>query len=135
MVISEGIRVNGNGTLSFGDYSVKQKKKIDNFEFKGDVYKIKTHDEVTRLEKNGSLFVESVPGASLHDFMARSDKISFRAEAKGDVFVTLELEPETSYSVKVDDMLLGEMKSSPTGKFVFSVTLSADGACVEIEKK
>ncbi len=54
--ISELIRTEGNGTLSFGDYTLGAKAKLDNYEFHGDKYKVKTFKEITKLERNG-LFV------------------------------------------------------------------------------
>lgn len=39
--ISELIRTEGNGTLSFGDYTLGAKAKLDNYEFHGDKYKVK----------------------------------------------------------------------------------------------
>ena len=40
--ISELIRSEANGTISFGDYTLGEKSKLDNFEHAGDLYKIKT---------------------------------------------------------------------------------------------
>ena len=55
-VISELIRTEENGKLSFGDYTLAAKAKLDNFEKDGDIYKVKTFKEITKLERNG-LFV------------------------------------------------------------------------------
>ena len=41
-VIKELIRTEANGTISFGDYSLDAKAKLDNFEHDGDLYKVKT---------------------------------------------------------------------------------------------
>ena len=41
-VISELIRTEENGKLSFGDYTLAAKAKLDNFEKDGDIYKVKT---------------------------------------------------------------------------------------------
>ena len=38
-VISELIRSEADGTISFGDYSLEAKAKLDNFEHQGDIYK------------------------------------------------------------------------------------------------
>ena len=38
-VISELIRTEENGKLSFGDYTLAAKAKLDNFEKDGDIYK------------------------------------------------------------------------------------------------
>ena len=51
--ISELIRIENNGKLSFGDYTLASKAKLDNFEKDGDIYKVKTFKEITKLEKNG----------------------------------------------------------------------------------
>ena len=58
--ISELIRTEGNGTLSFGDYTLGAKAKLDNYEFHGDKYKVKTFKEITKLERNGLFVYESV---------------------------------------------------------------------------
>ena len=54
--VTELIRKESDGTISFGDYTLASKTKLDNFEHNGDVYKVKTFKEITKLEKNG-LFV------------------------------------------------------------------------------
>ena len=51
-VISELIRTEENGKLSFGDYTLAAKAKLDNFEKDGDIYKVKTFKEITKLERN-----------------------------------------------------------------------------------
>ena len=40
--VKELLRADGDGTLSFGDYTLPAKTKLDNFEFEGDIYKVKT---------------------------------------------------------------------------------------------
>ena len=45
-VISELIRSESDGTLSFGDYTLEQKSKLSGFEFQGDSYKVKTFKEM-----------------------------------------------------------------------------------------
>ena len=47
--ISELIRIENNGKLSFGDYTLASKAKLDNFEKDGDIYKVKTFKEITKL--------------------------------------------------------------------------------------
>ena len=48
-VISELIRTEENGKLSFGDYTLAAKAKLDNFEKDGDIYKVKTFKEIIRV--------------------------------------------------------------------------------------
>lgn len=40
--VKELLRAENDGTLSFGDYTLASKTKKDGFEFKGDLYKVKT---------------------------------------------------------------------------------------------
>ena len=49
-VINELIRTEANGTLSFGNYSLAAKSKVEDFEHEGDLYKVKTFKEITKLE-------------------------------------------------------------------------------------
>ena len=44
-----------NGTISFGDYTLASKTKVEGFEFQGDLYKVKTFNEITKLEKNETM--------------------------------------------------------------------------------
>ena len=52
-VISELIRTEADGTISFGNYELAQKSKVQDFEHGGDLYKVKTFKEITKLERNG----------------------------------------------------------------------------------
>ena len=56
--VKELLKAEENGSLSFGDYSLTQKTKLDDFSFEGDTYKVKTFQEITRLEKNGGVVYE-----------------------------------------------------------------------------
>ena len=38
--VKELLKAEENGSLSFGDYSLTQKTKVDEFSFEGDVYKV-----------------------------------------------------------------------------------------------
>ena len=51
-VITELIRKEADGTLSFGNFDFDTKQKKSDFEYEGDMYKIKTFKEITKLEKN-----------------------------------------------------------------------------------
>ena len=41
-VVSELIRIEDDGTISFGNYMLAAKSKLQDFEFQGDLYKVKT---------------------------------------------------------------------------------------------
>lgn len=94
--VKELLRAEEDGTLSFGDYTLASKTKLENFEFEGDIYKVKTFKEITKLEKNGMFVYESVPGSTVENFSATDTEVAFKVTAPEDVQFTLELEPELS---------------------------------------
>ena len=93
-VISELIRSEADGTISFGDYSLSAKAKLDNYEHQGDIYKVKTFREITKLERNGLFVYESVPGTAVFGLNATDAGITFTVEGPEDAQVTVELEDE-----------------------------------------
>ena len=124
--VKELLRAENDGTLSFGDYTLTAKTKKDNYEFEGDIYKVKTFSEITKLEKNGMFVYESVPGSAVENFKETEDEIAFAVSAQGDVQFTLELEPESEYEVFIDGISAGKMNTNLSGKLSVSVELSAD---------
>ena len=64
-VISELIRSEADGTISFGDYTLPEKKKLEDYKHDGDLYKVKTFSDITKLERNG-MFVYEFNGM-MHD--------------------------------------------------------------------
>ncbi len=125
-VISELIRCESDGTISFGDYSLDQKSKLDNVKHQGDIYKVKTFKEITKLERNGMFVYESVPGTAVEHLDATEQGISFTVEGAEDAQITLELEPETEYAVTVGGVDAGVMKTNLGGKLNLSVELDSD---------
>ena len=134
-VVSELIRTEADGTISFGNYELPAKSKKSDFEHDGDLYKVKTFKEITKLERNGMFVYESVPGTAVSHLKATENGMSFTVECPTDAQITVELEEETSYQVFVDDKEVGEMKTNLGGKRVLSVELdSTESAAVRIEK-
>ena len=134
-VVSELIRTEADGTISFGNYELPAKSKKSDFEHDGDLYKVKTFREITKLERNGMFVYESVPGTAVSHLKATENGISFTVECPTDAQITVELEEETSYQVFVDDKEVGEMKTNLGGKLVLSVELdNTESASVLIEK-
>lgn len=125
-VVEELIRKEANGTLSFGNYELGEKSKRSDFEYEGDLYKIKTFSQITKLEKNGMFVYESVPGTTVTNMTCKEDGISFSVEGKEDAQVTLELEPEKEYDVCIKDKDSGVMKTNLGGKLNISVELNPD---------
>lgn len=122
-VIKELIRKDANGTLSFGNYLLNEKTKLSDFEFEGDLYKVKTFKEITKLEKNGMFVYESVEGTAVTDFKVSEASVSFKVEGINDAQITLGLEPEVTYDVKIDGKDYGVMSTNLSGKLVISVEL------------
>ena len=125
-VIEELIRAEQDGTISFGNYKLGQKSKKSDFEYQGDIYKVKTFSEITKLERNGMFVYESVPGSAVEGFKETDSEVAFSVSAKGDVQFTLELEPECEYEVFIDGESAGKMRTNLSGKLSVSVELSAD---------
>lgn len=134
-VVKELIRKDSDGTLSFGNYELDKKSKLSDFEFEGDLYKVKTFKEITKLERNGMFVYESVPGTAVTGMKAKEDSISFTVEGTEDCSITLELEPETTYSIRKDGAVVGEMKTNLGGKLNISVELNpGQTVAISVEK-
>lgn len=134
-VVKELIRKEGDGTLSFGNYELDKKSKLSDFEFEGDLYKVKTFKEITKLERNGMFVYESVPGTVVTGMKAKADSISFTVEGMEDSSITLELEPETTYTIRRDGAVVDEMKTNLGGKLNISVELNpGQTVAISVEK-
>ena len=125
-VIKELIRTEANGTISFGDYSLDAKAKLDNFEHDGDLYKVKTFREITKLERNGMFVYESVPGTAVTELSVTEDGMTFQVEGTEDAEITLGLEEEKDYQVSVEGVSAGQMKTNMGGKLTISVELDPE---------
>lgn len=133
--VKELLRAEENGTLSFGDYTLASKTKLDNFEFEGDIYKVKTFSEITKLEKNGMFVYESVPGSAVENFKATVAEVAFQVSAPEDVQFTLELEPDSEYEVFINEESAGKMSTNLSGKLSVSIELSeGESASVKVAK-
>lgn len=134
-VITELIRTEADGTLSFGNYELDTKSKKQDFEHLGDLYKVKTFKEITKLERNGMFVYESVPGTTVTSLKETGTGMEFQVEGAEDAQITVELEEETSYQVLVDGKEIGEMKTNRGGKLVIGVELDpSKKAEIKIEK-
>ena len=133
-VVKEIIRVEENGTLSFGNYELKEKTKILDFEVEGRLYKAKTFCEVTKLKRDGALVYESLPGTAVHNFKVTDSGVSFEVEGEGSSQITLELEPETEYKLLVDDITISNIKSTVSGKINFSVDCESEPQQVQLKR-
>ncbi|MBQ6814747.1 MAG: endosialidase [Lachnospiraceae bacterium] len=133
-VVDELIRIEDNGTLSFGNYNLDEKSKKSDFEFKGDLYKVKTYKDITKLEKNGMFAYESVPGTAVNNYKFESTGVSFDVDVPVNAQITVGLEEETEYVVYIDGVNAGSMNTNLSGKLSLSVPAS-NGASVKIVKE
>ena len=133
--VSELIRKESDGTISFGDYTLRAKSKLDNFEHCGDLYKVKTFKEITKLEKNGLFVYESVPGTAVSNFAQDENSTLFSVEGAEDAQITLELEEEAEYEISKNGESAGVMKTNLGGKLSISVELGDAPVSIRIEKK
>ncbi|MCR4694954.1 MAG: endosialidase [Pseudobutyrivibrio sp.] len=133
-VISELIRSEADGSISFGDYTLAGKKKLDGYKHDGDLYKVKTFADITKLERNGMFVYESVPGTAVENFKCSADEITFSVEGNEDAMITLELEPDTAYDIKVNGDATGQMQTNLGGKLNISVELDP-GKAVSVQVK
>ena len=130
--VKELLRAENDGTLS---YELAAKAKKSDFEHRGDLYKVKTFAEITKLEKNGMFVYESVPGSTVENFKETDAEVTFTVSAPEDVQFTLELEPESEYEVLIDGESAGKMNTNLSGKLSVSVELSADqSAAIKVVK-
>lgn len=134
-VVEELIRTEADGSISFGNYRLEKKSKLDNFEYKGDLYKVKTFWEITKLERNGMFVYESVPGTAVENFVAEDWGVEFQVEGAKDAQITVQLEDDKEYEVFVDGAAVGSMKTNMGGKLNCSVELNGAAGKVKIVKK
>ena len=121
--VKELIRVEADGSISFGDYELASKTKLKDFNHQGDLYKVKTFKEITKLERNDLFVYESVPGTAVQNFRVLADSVEFEVDGPEDAQITLGMEENTEYLTEVDGHESGRIKTGRGGKLVLSVEL------------
>ena len=133
--IKEFIRIEESGGISFGNYELAAKTKRSDFEYNGDLYKVKTFHEITKLEKNEMFVYESVPGTTVLNMKVDTGRMEFAVEGTENTQITVEMEAECEYKVTIDREVAGFIDSNLGGKVSFSADLNPDKAVqVKIEK-
>ena len=133
--VEELIRTESDKSLSFGNHLLPNKGKKEGFESDGDIYKVKTCQELTRLERNGLFVYESVPGTSVGGFAEDENGVYFYVEGTQDAQLTLGLEDDTEYDVLINGEDAGRVRTNLGGKLSLSVELAGAGEVkVEIRK-
>lgn len=125
MAAQDLIRREEDGSISFGNHLLEQKSKVSDFENAGDVYKVKSFREITKLERNEMFVYESVPGTTVSRLKLTGGSMEFDVTGDQDVQITVEMEPETDYRVFIDGADTGVMKTNLSGKLSMSVELEA----------
>ena len=123
--IKELIRTEEDNTLSFGNYDLPTKGKVSD----GDVYKVKTFHDITRLEKNETFAYESTPGTVVTDYKETEDTLSFIVNGFQDTQIIVAVEDDTEYQVSVDDAVIENYETNLSGKIVISLEL--EPGCVK----
>ncbi|MGN0432818.1 MAG: endosialidase [Lachnospiraceae bacterium] len=126
-IVTELLRAEKNGAISFGNHTLAQKTKVEDFAYAGDLYKVKTFNEITKLEKNGMFLYESVPGTSVVDFKETDKGVEFVVEGAEDAQLTIGLKEDTEYEVYVAGNSIGKMHTGFGGKLSLSVELANEG--------
>lgn len=133
-VIAELIRTEADGSISFGDYSLEKKSKVEDYKHNGDLYKVKTFKEITKLERNGMFVYESVPGTAVFHLQETENGMEFQVEGKEDAQITVELEDKACYAIVIDGESAGTMETNVGGKLNLSVELDQTPVDVKITK-
>lgn len=126
-IVEELLRNEADGAVSFGNHKLEKKAKVEDFEHAGDLLKVKTFREITKLEKNGLFLYESVPGTSVLNFQEKESGVEFVVEGDEDAQVTVGLNDDTEYEVFIDGRSIGTMKTGLGGKLSLSVELENAG--------
>lgn len=126
-IVKELLRTEADGSLSFGDYSLESKSKVEDYENKGNLYKVKTFKEITKLEKDGMFVYESEPGTAVTGFSATESGVEFTVCGNSDAQITIGLSENTEYDVVVGGRDAGKMKTNLSGKLSLSVELEGEG--------
>lgn len=126
-IVEQLLRSENDGSISFGNHKLAKKEKLEDFKHAGDLYKVKTYNMMTKLEKNGMFLYESVPGTSVLNFKEMPEGVEFVVEGDEDAQITVGLNDETVYEVFVNGESVGRMSTGLGGKLNLSVELADAG--------
>ena len=125
--VSELIRKEGDGTISFGNHTLETKAKVEDFDVAGNLYKVKTFKDLTKLERDGMFVYESEPGTSVNNFEVTPSGLSFTVCGDKDAMITVGLKEDCEYNVSVAGNNIGKIKTNLGGKLSISVELEGKG--------
>ena len=119
--------------INFGNYNIKEKLK-ESIEFLGDIYYIKTHNALTRLEKNDVLVYESVPGTAVKNFIDSSDYIEFEVSAEGEASIILAVEDGIKFNLYIDNNEYKNYVTLTGGKLNINVISNNNFVKIRVDK-
>ena len=125
--VTELIRKEQGNTISFGDHTLDVEAKVEDFDVGGNLYKVKTFKELTKLERDGMFVYESEPGTSVNNFEVTGDGVSFTVCGDEDAMITIGLKEDCEYSVNIAGRDVGRMRTNLGGKLSISVELEGKG--------
>ncbi|MBQ7924950.1 MAG: endosialidase, partial [Lachnospiraceae bacterium] len=96
-VVEDLLRSEADGAVSFGNHKLAQKAKVEDFKHAGDLLKVKTYKDITKLEKNGMFLYESVPGTSVNGFKEQAQGVELSVEGDEDAQITIGLADDREY--------------------------------------
>lgn len=134
MAVEQLLRTEQDGSLSFGNHTLAEKAKLEDYKYGGDLMKVKTYKPMTKLEKNGLFMYESVPGTSVYNFIENANGVSFKVEGAEDSQITIGLEEDAEYEVIVGGNSAGVMATNMGGKLSFNVELGDAMVDIVIKK-
>ena len=135
-VVNELIRAEADGSISFGNYELETKTKVSGFEHEGNLYKVKTFKEITKLECNDMFVYESVPGTVVTNFITTEEDVSFTVEGVANAQVIVGLDSDTDYAIRMNGELVDCQKTNLGGKLSMSMNfVDEKGVRVSIRKK
>lgn len=134
MAVEQLLRTEADGSLSFGNHTLTEKAKLEDYKYGGDLMKVKTYKPMTKLEKNGLFLYESVPGTSVYNYLETADGVSFKVEGAEDAQVTVGLEEDAKYEVTVAGNVAGVMETNMGGKLSFNVELGEGPVDIAIKR-
>lgn len=124
-----------DGSLGFGDHTLAQKAKVEDYPYQGDLLKVKTYQTMTKLEKNGMFVYESVPGTTVSNFVEEADGVTFTVKGSADTQITIGLEEDQEYKVLLDGENAGFDTTNLGGKLNLSIDLSSGAPVLVTVKK
>lgn len=128
------LKINDDKTFDFGNYENKDKLKEAIIHNELD-YKVKTHSDITRLERDELMIYESVPGTNVRNFSYTSSKIKFNVSGYSHTSIIIGVNQDSVFNLTVDNVDEGEAIFVAKGKLNINLNLeNNEEVSVELTK-